>query len=159
MDLEEKHQNGLNWLLTGTVQLRFVPGLTSTILDYVKVKSYIIFHWSCVSVPVVIHRYQKSVDSMSGSHPTGVEQVIGKSNIYLTLLCWHSSVKQLPHASDLDHQRGRAASPEGCRPRAVLPLAAVSSKPQTEGMWNWARAAHFFLLVWFQNPLLSPQAR
>jgi len=44
MDLEEKHQNGLNWLLTGTVQLRFVPGLTSTILDYVKVKSYIIFH-------------------------------------------------------------------------------------------------------------------
>lgn len=100
------------------------------------------------------------VENMPGSHPTGLGQVIGKPNIYLTLPCWHSSRKQLPRASDLDHQRGRAACPGGCQPRAWLPSAAVRSKPQTQGMRNWERAAHFFfLLVWFQNPLLCSQVR
>lgn len=160
-NLEEKHQNCLNWILTGTLQLHFVPGLMSTILDYVKVKSYIIFHWSCISVPILIDRYQKFlsiVDSMPGSQPTGLGQVIGKSNTYLTLLCWCRSVKQLPHATDLAHRRGRAACPGGCQPRVGLPLAAVRSKPQTEAMRNWVKA-HFSLLVRFQNPSLSPQVR
>lgn len=94
-----------------------------------------------------------SVDSVPGSHPTGLGQVIGKSNIYLTLLRWCSNVKQVPHASDLDHRRGRAACPGRCQPRAGLPLAVVRSKPRTEDMRNWARAVLFFSFSLVSKPL------
>lgn len=100
---------------------------------------------------------QPPAGSMPSSHPIGLGQVGGKSSICPVLLCWHGSAKQLPHASELDHRRGRAGSPGGCQPRAGLPLAAARSKPQTGGMQNRARAAHFFLLGWFQSPLHSPE--
>lgn len=77
MNLKEKHQNHLNWILTGTLQLYFVPGLMSTVsrlyrsdekLHYFPL--ILCFHsHHCTQLP----RICQSIEyRMPGSHLTGL---------------------------------------------------------------------------------------
>lgn len=72
MNLKEKHQNHLNWILNGTRELKFVPGLISTISRLFRSDEKLDLHSHDCKLPQISQHIEHS---MSGSQMTGLGQV------------------------------------------------------------------------------------